>query len=35
MAINTDALWMAVAVFTTLCWIIVGIVGLAFYRAKR
>jgi uncharacterized membrane protein YuzA (DUF378 family) len=35
MAFNTDALWVAAAAFTTLCWIIVGIAGLALYRAKR
>ena len=35
MAFNSDALWIAAAVFTTLCWLVVGIVGLAFYRAKQ
>ena len=35
MAFNSDALWISAAVFITLCWIVVGIVGLAFYRAKR
>jgi len=35
MTFNTDAIWLAAAVFVTLCWLIVGIVGLAYYRAKR
>ena len=35
MAGNADGLWVAGAAFVTLCWIVVGIVGLAFYRAKR
>lgn len=35
MVFNGDALWVGAAAFATLCWIVVGIIGLAFYRAKR